>query len=120
MWLAAGTQVALAITLDGALVGSVDLRIEAADGRTGEIGYWVAAAARGRGVASTAARLLSDFGFDTLGLRRIELNAAVGNAASRRVAEKAGFELEGIRRAWRTVGGVPADFAVYSRMAGAV
>ena len=77
----------------------------------------MAAAVRGRGVASTATRLLSDFGFETLGLRRIELNAAVGNVASRRVAEKAGFEPEGVRRAWRTVGGVPADFALYGRVA---
>ena len=84
--------------------------------QSAEIGYWVAAAARGRGVASTAARLLSDFGFETLGLRRIELNAAVDNAASRRVAEKAGFELEGVRRPG-AVAGVPTDFAVYSRIA---
>ena len=49
-----------------------------------------------------------------LGLRRVELNAAVDNPASRRVAEKAGFELEGVRRAWRSVGGVPTDFAVYA------
>jgi RimJ/RimL family protein N-acetyltransferase len=117
VWLAAGTQVALAITVDGALAGSVDLRIDGRDGHTAEIGYWVAAAVRGQGVASTAARLLSDFGFGTLALRRIELNAAVDNIASRRVAEKAGFEPEGVRRAFRTVGGVPADFVLYSRIA---
>jgi RimJ/RimL family protein N-acetyltransferase len=64
-----------------------------------------------------AARMLCDFGFETLGLRRAELNAEVTNTASRRVAEKAGFELEGVRRAWRTVRGVPTDFALYSRLA---
>jgi RimJ/RimL family protein N-acetyltransferase len=47
----------------------------------------------------------------------VELNAAVANIASRRVAEKAGFDFEGVRRAWRTVGGVPADFVTYSRIA---
>jgi RimJ/RimL family protein N-acetyltransferase len=82
-----------------------------------QIGYWVAAPVRGRGVASTAARTLCNFGFATLRLRRVELNAAVNNPASRRVAEKAGFELEGVRRAWRTVAGVPTDFAVYARFA---
>ena len=95
VWLAAGTQVALAITVYGALAGSVDLRLSGRDPQTAEIGYWVAAAVRGRGVASMAARLLCAFGFETLGLRRIELNAAVGNVASRRVAEKAGFEPRG-------------------------
>jgi RimJ/RimL family protein N-acetyltransferase len=115
--LADGTWAALAIVADGALVGSVGLHRDAEDGRTAEIGYWVAAAARGRGFASTAARALSDFGLGPLGLRRVELNAAVANTASRRVADKAGFELEGVRRAWRTVEGIPADFAVYSRTA---
>ncbi|MDQ1490945.1 MAG: hypothetical protein QOJ23_3459 [Actinomycetota bacterium] len=116
--LTAGTAVSLAVVAGGRLVGSVGLRLDARDAGAAEIGYWVGAAARGRGVASTAARLLSDFAFDTLGLRRVELNAAIGNHASRRVAEKAGFEAEGVRRAWRLVDGVPADFAVYGRTAG--
>ena len=111
----AGTAVRLAVTVDGVLAGSVDLRLGAA--HRAAIGYWVAGAARGRGVASTATRLLSDFGFGTLGLRRIELNAAVDNVASRRVAEKAGFSLEGVRRAWQPVHGVPTDFALYARIA---
>ena len=115
--LTAGAAAELVIVVEGALAGAVGLRLVGPEAGAGEIGYWVAAAMRGRGVASTAARLLSDFGFEALGLRRIELNAAVANTASRRVAEKAGFELEGVRRAWRTVGGVPTDHAVYSRIA---
>jgi RimJ/RimL family protein N-acetyltransferase len=115
--LTAGAAAELAVFLDGSLVGSVGLRLLGPDFASGEVGYWVANAARGRGVATAATRLLSDFGFRTLGLRRIELNAAVANTASRRVAEKAGFELEGIRRAWRTVAGVPTDHCLYSRVA---
>lgn len=115
--LTAGTGAGLVIEVDGVLSGSVGLRILGPDGGSGEIGYWVATAARGRGVATTAARLLADFGLDTLGLRRIQLNAAVANTASRRVAEKAGFEFEGVRRAWRLVEGVPTDHALYSRIA---
>ena len=116
--LTAGKALPVAIEVDGRLAGSIDLRLDEIDGETAETGYWVAAPVRGKGVASTAARLLSDFGFEELGLRRVELNAALNNPASRRVAEKAGFELEGIRRAWRTVAGVPTDFAVYARLAG--
>jgi RimJ/RimL family protein N-acetyltransferase len=118
--LTAGTGAELAVFLDDALVGSVGLRLLGPDRRSGEIGYWVATDARGRGVATAATRMLSDFGFETLGLRRIELNAAVANTASRRVAEKAGFELEGVRRAWRAVAGVPTDHCLYSRVAGGV
>ncbi|MGH9012247.1 MAG: GNAT family N-acetyltransferase [Acidimicrobiia bacterium] len=115
--LTAGTAIAAAIILDGDVAGSIDLRLGGGDGRMAQMGYWVAAPTRGRGVASNAARLLCDFGFETLGLRRVELNAAVNNPSSCRVAEKAGFEREGVRRAWRRVGGVPTDFALYSRIA---
>jgi RimJ/RimL family protein N-acetyltransferase len=116
--LTAGTAAELAVTVDGALAGAVGLGLVGPDAGVGEIGYWVATAVRGRGVATTAARLLSDFGFETLGLRRIELGAAVTNSASRRVAEKAGFELEGVRRAGVLVDGVPTDDCLYSRLAG--
>jgi RimJ/RimL family protein N-acetyltransferase len=116
--LTAGTAATLAVTVDGAAAGSVVLRLDAEDPATAEIGYWVGGPARRRGVATTAARLLSRFGLEALGLRRVEVNAAVGNAASRGVAEKAGFAFEGVRRAWRTVGGVPTDFAVYGRVGG--
>jgi len=115
---AAGKTLAVVIEVDGALAGAIDLRIDTFDGSTAETGYWVAAPVRGRGVASTAARVLTDFGFDDIGLRRVELNAALNNPASRRVAEKAGFELEGVRRSWRAVAGVPTDFALYARLAG--
>jgi RimJ/RimL family protein N-acetyltransferase len=115
--LTAGTAMALAIVVDGELAGSIDLRLAGPDSGSGEIGYWVAAPARRRGVASTATRLVSDFGFEALGLQRVELNAEVTNVASRRTAERAGFELEGVRRAWRNVRGVPTDFALYARIA---
>lgn len=117
--LTAGKTLATAIEVDGALAGSIDLRLlDGFDGLNAEIGYWVAGFARGRGVASTAARLLCDHGFDHLGLQRIELNAALNNPASARVAEKAGFELEGVRRSWRAVADVPTDFALYARVTG--
>ena len=113
--LTAGTAARLAVVAGGRLAGSVDLRL--GSHANAQIGYWVAGWARGRGVASAATRALCDFGFGALGLRRVELNAAVANAASCRTAEKAGFELEGVRRNWRNVGGVPADFALYARLA---
>ena len=115
--LAEGRGVGLAITGDGALLGAVGVRLPAHQPGVGEVGYWVAAAARGRGVATTATRALTDWAFDDLGLHRVELYAATGNAASRAVAERAGFELEGIRRSWRKIHGEPADFAAYARLA---
>jgi RimJ/RimL family protein N-acetyltransferase len=59
-----------------------------------EVGYWTAAAARGRGVASRALDALSTWAFTTRGLTRLELLHQVDNVASCRVAEKAGYQYE--------------------------
>ncbi|WP_427890837.1 GNAT family N-acetyltransferase [Kribbella sp. GL6] len=63
--------------------------------RTAEVGYWTAPAARGRGVAPLGVRAICGWAFAERGLELIEWRAEVGNVASRRVAEKAGFVLEG-------------------------
>jgi len=68
------------------------------DGGRAEIGFWCAPWARGRGVITDAARLLCRCGFEELGLARIDWYAEVGNHASRRVAEKVGFTVEGVQR----------------------
>ena len=49
-----------------------------------------------RGIATAATLLAAQFGFEDLGLCRIEIVAAVGNAASQRVAEKAKATREGV------------------------
>ena len=87
--------------LEGA-VGSVGIHwTEIAEG-VGEIGYWVAAEARGRGVGTTATRLVAEWAFDVeQRLERLQLRADVRNAASNRVAEKAGFTREGVLRSSR-------------------
>jgi RimJ/RimL family protein N-acetyltransferase len=65
-----------------------------------EIAYWLVPAARGRGIATRALRLVRDWSFDVDGLVRLELRTHPDNEASRRVAERAGFSMEGVRRAW--------------------
>jgi RimJ/RimL family protein N-acetyltransferase len=114
--LAEGRAAGLAITDDRTLLGAVGVRLAAHQPGVAEVGYWVAAGARGRGVATTATRALTDWAFQELGLHRVELYAATDNAASRAVAERAGFELEGIRRAWRKNRGQPYDSAAYARL----
>src|ERR1700742_4877456 len=89
----AGVRAPFAIiaTSDGALLGSIALAHFAWEDLRGEVGYWLGGAARGHGHATRAVRLICAWGFTTLGLERIELQAAVGNPASQRVADRAGF-----------------------------
>jgi RimJ/RimL family protein N-acetyltransferase len=95
----AGTAVALAVTLVGedAPVGNVNLVRFSDDGSSAALGYWLAPAARGRGLATAAARLLCRWGFDELGLERIELLVEPQNGPSRRVAERLGARPDGAR-----------------------
>ncbi|NES15452.1 MULTISPECIES: GNAT family N-acetyltransferase [Micromonospora] len=93
-----GTHVSLALTdaADGRLLGGASLH-QIQDGDAA-IGYWTAAAARGRGVASRAVTALTAWGFGELGLHRVQLWHAVDNEASCRVAERSGYRLEGVLR----------------------
>src|SRR5205823_3985241 len=64
----------------------------------GNLGYWVRTSATGHNVASNGGRLVAQFGFEELGLHRIEILAAIPNVASQRVAEKIGAVREGVQR----------------------
>jgi RimJ/RimL family protein N-acetyltransferase len=63
-----------------------------------KIGYRIARWTRGQGVATSAVRSVTSWAIGTLGLHRIVLTHGVENAASCRIAQKAGFELEGTMR----------------------
>ncbi len=80
----------------GELVGSIAVRVFRFN--TGHFGYWVARSARRRGVATEALKALCRWGVETLALKRLELLTDPENVASQRVAEKAGFQREGILR----------------------
>ncbi|MFG2051238.1 GNAT family N-acetyltransferase [Micromonospora sp. NPDC048935] len=83
---------------DDRYAGTIDLRLSPTDALLADVGFMTAPAVRGRGYLPAALVALSTWGFATLGLARIEWRANVGNTASRRVAEKAGFTFEGTAR----------------------
>ena len=76
----------------GAIAMSVNARMQ-----VGHIGYWVAAPARRRGIASSALRLLAGWALEQ-DFGRVELITDPENVASQRVAEKVGFRREGVMR----------------------
>jgi len=99
-WWADGSETVWAARRDGRLVASIGLHhIE--DHPTGgraELGFWVAAPARGQGYVVEAARAVIDWGFRELGLARIEWRAIVGNVPSAKAARALGFRYEGLLR----------------------
>ena len=102
----------------GELLGGVGLsRVDRASNMA-NLGYWVAAAHRGKGVASNAARLAVRMGFEQLGFTRIEIVVLVDNIASHQVAEKLGTTREAEARNRLVFQGRPANAVVYSLVPG--
>jgi RimJ/RimL family protein N-acetyltransferase len=115
-----GTQTNFAITEGGSAVGSVGVRWAEPDQGVAEVGYWVGAEARGRGLCTRAVRLVSRWVLEDCGAERLQLRADEQNVASRKVAENAGFTQEGILRSSRYNPrlGRRVDFVMYSLLPG--
>ena len=82
------------------LLGSISLMRFSWRHARAEVGYWLARDARGQGHVTRAVRLITAWGFRSLGLQRIDLLAATGNPASQRVAERCGFTREAVLRSY--------------------
>jgi ribosomal-protein-alanine N-acetyltransferase len=77
--------------LDGTCVGKVWLAVSETDRSTGSVGYWLLPVGRGRGLATSAVRLLSTWAVRQLGITKVRLTTAPENERSQRVAERSGF-----------------------------
>jgi RimJ/RimL family protein N-acetyltransferase len=112
-----GMREGFAIVDDGGFVGlALVPRIER-EAQTVELGYIVASHARGRGVATEALRLLTEWVRRELDAVRIELLISVENEASKRVAERCGYECEGVLRSVYMKAGVRGDSEIWSLIA---
>lgn len=81
------------------------------------VSYWLAERFCGKGFATEALRLLSNYAFDRLGLNRLELSVSVTNAASAAVARKANFVEEGKSREFERINGIFEDHLRFAKLA---
>jgi RimJ/RimL family protein N-acetyltransferase len=86
------------------------------EGRTVELGYIVAPSARGRGVATAALGLLTEWAFTELRALRLELLIGSANEPSKRVAERNGYHREGVLRSLHVKQDVRDDVEIWSRL----
>lgn len=102
----------------GRLVGACGLHRTNWEVPKTEVGYWVRASESGKGYVTEAVNGLVAFALDAIGAERIEIITDAENLASRRVAERCGFTLEGIlRRERRAPQGSLRDTCIYARLA---
>ncbi len=94
-------------------LGNVSVWYTSRQSRVGEIGYWIRTDEAGKGIATEAAAHMLDIAFNELDLHRVTLRIAAGNIGSERVAEKLGFEREGLLREELEVGGVWLDHSIW-------
>jgi RimJ/RimL family protein N-acetyltransferase len=100
-----------------AIVGGATLHHLDSERKIVEIGYFVLPAARGRGIATTIARTLAEHAF-SLGIERVAAYVNVGNTASERVLERAGFTREGVVRSMPKPDGRRVDKTLFSLLPG--
>lgn len=84
--------------------------------RTAEVGYWLAEPFWGKGYMTTALRLITSYAFDRFDFERLQACVFATNAASCRVLEKCGYELEGRLRASVFKDGRVLDSLLYARI----
>jgi [ribosomal protein S5]-alanine N-acetyltransferase len=98
-------------------VGQVGLRGVLLTEASAHVSYWLLPAARGRGVATDALHAMTRWSFTRAGLHRLTLEHSTANAASCRVATRAGFAVEGVARGSMRHADGWHDMHVHARLA---
>ena len=83
---------------DAQFAGVISLHTINIKNHAAEIGYWMEKSMRGKGIGTIAAKMITDYGFRSLGFRRIDGLVDVENLASQKLLTSAGFQKEGILR----------------------
>jgi len=112
---ASDRRYAFAITYHGKAVGSIGVyRLSNVHRLTAEIGYYIGEPYWGKGIGTEAIRQIVDFTFSDTDIVRVFAEPYAHNAASCRILEKAGFQLEGILRSNAIKNGQILDMKMYA------
>lgn len=110
-------RISFAVEWDGVFAGCAGLVLQQDVYRhSAEIGYWLGEQFWGRGIMTKAVGLLAEYGFTSLGLKRIYSGVFAYNAGSCRVLEKNGFIKEGVFRSAVCKNGVFHDEVRYAKV----
>lgn len=105
-----GTGYGFGIFVDGRFAGEINLNsIHRGAFQSAYIGYWIDEARAGRGYMPESVVLVLRYGFEELGLHRLQISIIPRNAASRRVVEKLGLREEGLAERYLEINGVWED-----------
>jgi len=81
---------------DRKFAGTISFHSISVKNSVGEIGYWMSESMRGKSIATTAVRMLTDYGFATIGFKRVEAMVDIENIASTKLLASAGYQREGL------------------------
>jgi RimJ/RimL family protein N-acetyltransferase len=105
----------LTIEVGGLAAGGIGVILNDGPKRiSAELGYWVGEAHWGRGIGNEAVRLMTEYAFDTFGLRRLEARVYPWNPRSMRVLKRNGFVYETRLRNIQLKGGEPVDMLLFA------
>jgi RimJ/RimL family protein N-acetyltransferase len=83
---------------DKEFAGVISFHTISLENHRAEIGYWMHAPMRSKGIGTIATKIITNYGFTTMGFRRIEAAVDVDNTASQKLLTSAGYTKEGILR----------------------
>lgn len=108
------TEINFAIVINGKVVGGIGL--DKIYGHCAEIGYWLGEKYWGQGIMTEAVKLVTKYGFEKLGLRRIYAFTFPFNKASAAVLKNAGYKYEGKLRKHVKKGNIFLDDLLFAKV----
>ncbi len=104
--------IALGIIYNRHIIGSMGMHNWDHTLKKAQLGYWIAKEYQGKGIIQKSLAAFIDFLFNKAGLNKVEIHFMVNNHRSARVADQAGFKVEGIIRQSYLMNGIYHDIAI--------